>query len=142
MRNSGKWTEAKFNSFVKSTLRSGSRKWPPKYEVINEAFVGVKQNEQTGRQAKHFQCAICAGTFPASKIQVDHIEPIIDPTIGFVSWDETINRMFCEKENLQVLCLECHAIKTKEEKSKRTSGKNLGTQKKNGKASTDENDGA
>lgn len=48
-------------------------------------------------------------------IVVDHIHPIIDPAVGFVSWDSFINGLFCEGHNLQALCKECHKIKTKEE---------------------------
>lgn len=49
-------------------------------------------------------------------VQVDHIEPIIDPEIGFVDWNTVVERMFCEKHNLQVLCKGCHASKTQQEK--------------------------
>jgi hypothetical protein len=41
---------------------------------------------------------------------------------GFTTWDDVINRMFCEKENLQVLCHECHKAKTQEEKESRRAG--------------------
>lgn len=114
--NGGEWTQARFNSFVKSTLRAGSRKWPPKYQVLNAALVGTKVNSATGRMAKHFKCAQCAGLFTATNVQVDHIEPIIDPEIGFTTWDDVVYRMFCEKDNLQVLCLDCHKKKTTEER--------------------------
>lgn len=116
MRNSGKWTESKFNSFIKSALRAASRRWEPKYTCLNDAYVDKRINEASGRLAKHYRCNACEGVFPASYVQVDHIEAVIDPLIGFVSWDDTINRMFCEKENLQVLCMDCHVNKTAEEK--------------------------
>lgn len=109
--NGGEWTRARFNSFVKSALRSASKRWPPKYETINSALVGTQVNSTTGRLAKHYRCAKCDGFFPAKAIQVDHKDPII-PLTGFTTWDEVIDRMFCEKENLQVLCVDCHKIKT------------------------------
>ena len=60
-------------------------------------------------------------------MQVDHIKPIIDPEIGFTNWDDVVNNMFCEKENLQVLCKDCHALKTaserKQSKEKKSNGK-------------------
>lgn len=116
LHNGGKWTEAKFHSFVKSALRGASRRWPPKYETLNASLVGVRTNIRTGRKAKHFTCARCAGEFVACDVQVDHIKPIIDPEVGFTSWDDVVNKMFCEKENLQVLCKDCHKKKTAEER--------------------------
>ena len=47
---------------------------------------------------------------------VDHIAPVVDPVTGFISWDDTIARMFVEEEGLQVLCHKCHSRKTMEEK--------------------------
>lgn len=116
MRNGGKWTEAKFNSFIKSSLRAASRRWEPKYSCLNDAFVDKKVNEKTGRIAKHFRCNECLELFPSADVQVDHIFPVIDPSVGFTTWDSVINNMFCEKENLQVLCKFCHDTKTASEK--------------------------
>lgn len=114
--NGGSWTEGRFNSFIKSTLRSGSQRWPPKYKALNAAKQGKKINEASGRLAEHYKCAACQGSFPAKNIQVDHIYPVIDPNIGFTTWDDVIKRMFCEQEDFQILCRECHLEKTKSEK--------------------------
>lgn len=114
-RNGGQWTEARYHSFIKSGLRSLSRKWPVKWSVLEEACVGRQVNNKTGKLAKHYTCAECGKQFPAKDVQVDHIDPII-PLSGFVSWDETIERMLCEKDGLQVLCSDCHKKKTLEER--------------------------
>lgn len=125
MHNSGNWTPAKFNSFVKSALRAASRRWPPKFETLNDACVGQKVNSKTGRIAKHYKCAMCQGEFPAKEVQVDHIVPIVDPVKGFTSWDDVIAGMFCEKHNLQVLCIDpCHKSKTAAEKQQAKERKN------------------
>lgn len=52
-------------------------------------------------------------------MQVDHIKPVVDPNTGFTSWDDFIERLYCEKENLQVLCTTCHDRKTLKEKKLR-----------------------
>ena len=73
-------------------------------------------NDRTGRMGKHYKCADCLKDYPASTVQVDHIDPIINPKTGFTTWDEVVNNMFCEVGNLQVLCLTCHCAKTAQEK--------------------------
>ncbi len=67
----------------------------------------------------HYKCAKCKKHFVAADVQVDHIFPVVDPKTGFVSWDLFIDRIFCEIENLQVMCKPCHKVKTEEEKLER-----------------------
>ena len=118
-RNGGEWTEARFKSFVTSALRAASRRWPPKYKALKEALVGRKVNAKTGKMAMHYKCSACKKLFVAVDVQVDHIKPVVDPKKGFVSWDDFINRIFCEIENLQVMCKICHKVKTDQEKLER-----------------------
>jgi 5-methylcytosine-specific restriction endonuclease McrA len=118
-RNGGEWTDSRFRSFVTSALRAASRRWPPKYKALKEAFVGRKTNKKTGKLAMHYKCAKCKKHFVAADVQVDHVLPVVDPKVGFVSWDDFINRIFCEIENLQVMCKPCHKVKTEEEKLER-----------------------
>lgn len=114
--NGGDWTESRFNSFIKGGLRSISKRWGPRYQCLNNAEIGKKINVKTGRLAKHYTCNCCKGEFVAADVQVDHISPIIDPEIGFESWDSIIHNMFCEADNLQVLCKTCHADKSNKER--------------------------
>lgn len=115
--NGGEWTPAKYQSFVKSALRSASKRWPPKFKCLKAASVGKRINAKTGRLAEHYRCACCTGLFPAKEVQVDHINPIIDPRIGFTNWDDVVHAMYCEQSNLQVLCLTCHKEKTAQERA-------------------------
>lgn len=74
--------------------------------------------------AKHYQCNHCNGLFPAKDVEVNHLTPVI-PVDGFDSWDEVINRMFCEKDGFEVLCKPCHkAVTQKENKERRECKKN------------------
>ena len=118
-RNGGEWTEARFKSFVTSALRAASRRWPPKYAALKAAFVGRKVNAKTGKMAMHYKCSECTKLYVATDVQVDHIKPVVDPKKGFVSWDVYINRIFCEIEDLQVMCKPCHKVKTDLEKAER-----------------------
>jgi 5-methylcytosine-specific restriction endonuclease McrA len=109
------WTEGRRRAFITNALRAATRKWPPKYETLNEAKTEKKKNVRTGRLAQHYLCNVCTGEFPAKEVQVDHIQPVVDPKTGFIDWDTFIDRLFCEKENLQVLCTACHKVKTSKE---------------------------
>lgn len=117
------WTAGRLKTFITSTLRSGFRKYPPKFETLKEASVGKKVNKKTGRMAEHFKCAECKKEYPAKEVNVDHIEPVVCPKDGFVNWDVYIKRMFCEKSNLQVLCEKCHDVKSAEERKQRNGSK-------------------
>lgn len=121
--NNGKWTEGRFHSFVTSTLRSGSRRWPPKYETLNEAKTEKKKNPSSGRIAQFYRCNACKEEYVAKDVQVDHKKPVVDPERGHTTWDDYIERLFCEKKNLQVLCKGCHQVKTAKEKKTKSERK-------------------
>ena len=117
-RNSGQWTEARFNSFIKSTLRRATMRWGPINQTKKAAWV------ERGK----YLCAECNEVVPLTinkkkNVFVDHIKAIIDPVEGFVSWDKCIDRMFCEVSGLQVLCKDCHDLKSAEETQIRKSNK-------------------
>lgn len=117
--NNGKWTEGRFKAFITSTLRSGTRRWPPKHAVLASAKTERKINPATGRLAQMYECKACKAEFSSRDIQVDHIEAVTSPTEGFTSWDVFIDRLYCEQENLQVLCVKCHKKKTMKETTQR-----------------------
>lgn len=109
-------TEAMFTTFIKSQLRGATWKWFPVSECLKAA-----------RHIKGwYLCNGCKNVVPATKknaagkrmknVFVDHIKPIVNPITGFTTWDEFVNNLFCEKDNLQLLCGDCHTAKTNEEK--------------------------
>lgn len=111
------WSEARKRSFIVSVLRAGTRRWPPKYECLNAAKTEKKLNPKTKRIAQHYLCAACGEEFTQKDVQVDHIVPArVD---GFKTWDDFISRLFCEIDNLQVLCITCHKEKSKQERTSR-----------------------
>jgi hypothetical protein len=118
-RCSGAWTEARFRSFIKNQLRSASRKWAPINEVKKEANIsrGVYLCAECKQHVPTTVLALVKGRRKrVNNIFVDHIEPVIPLETGFTTWDECIDRMFCETSNLQLLCGDCHSIKSVEER--------------------------
>jgi 5-methylcytosine-specific restriction endonuclease McrA len=113
------WTDGRRNAFIMSVLRSGTRRWPPKWNVLEQAKTDKHINPKTGRLAQFYRCAECQTEGTSKEVEVDHILPVV-PLSGFVSWDNVIENLFCGEENLQVLCTPCHKLKSKEEKQQRT----------------------
>ena len=117
--NDGEWTEARFRAFIISALRAYMKRFPPKWKALKSATVGRLINKRSGRLAEHYRCASCDSFFVARDVQVDHIEPVVSPQEGFQDWWTYINRLYCEADNLQVLCKPCHKQKTAEERKER-----------------------
>lgn len=114
-RCGGQWTEAKFNSFIKSALRQATRRWAPIQQAKKDANVR-RGFYECAHCEEHVPLTIRDGRERKKNVFVDHIEPIINPATGFTTWDECIDRMFCEADNLQVLCKSCHDTKSQQEK--------------------------
>lgn len=110
-RAGGSFTESQYWSFIRSGLRSKSLRYPAKFLALNAA-------KKTVRGKKHryeYQCAHCDKWFKGTEIEVDHIEGC-----GSLKSAEDlprfVSRLFCEPEDLQVLCKPCHHNKTQEER--------------------------
>ena len=108
-----------------SCVRSGTRRWAPKYQTLNDAFVESQKNPKTGRMRKMYRCSITNKLFPASEMQVDHIDPVVPEKWGRktkwlgYNWNDLLPRLFCPKEGLQAVSKAAHKAKTKEENDKR-----------------------
>ena len=116
-RNGRRWTEARFRSFVISAIRKATMRWGPKNDAKKAARYPDKlPNPETGRLVFHSICDGCGNVVPETTSRVDHIDPIVDPAVGFVSWDMYIERTLVEENGFQVLCTPCHDAKTKQER--------------------------
>lgn len=95
-----------------------SRKWGPINDVKKEARI------DRGK----YRCAACNKAVGPTKvikgkrvknIFVDHIDPVVDPKEGFTDWNTYVDRLFCEQDNLQLLCKSCHDKKSERERKER-----------------------
>ena len=112
-RCDGTMSEAMFWSFIRSALRQKSRWWKPISVCKLNArrlYKGVNK-----RQKYEYQCKKCKTWHPEKSINVDHVKPA-----GSLNCAEDlpgcVERLFCEQDNLQCLCLTCHDKKTLKEK--------------------------
>jgi len=108
----GTMTSSAFWSFIRSALRQKSRRWAPVYAALGAA---KRPSQSDNKRLKwEFLCAECKRYFPQKLVSVDHRIPVgalrcAEDLPGFVT------NLFCEVDNLQVLCQTCHDAKTQEE---------------------------
>jgi hypothetical protein len=90
------------STFVKGILRRGSYHWKARQECLERCRVERGQ----------YKCEMCGAIVKREQIELDHIEPVVDPRTGFTTWDDYINRLYCPVEGFQGVCEFCHSNKT------------------------------
>jgi len=123
-----KWNE---NATIRGALRRAFARSPAVQEtkkaVRKEFPLKKKDGTPAKRPAVRYLCAECGKWFKGTDVAVDHINPVI--LDGFDDWNTFVDRLFCNKDNLQVLCnyklkdiakhnneVSCHLKKTREER--------------------------
>jgi len=109
-RAGGTMTEAQYLGWIRSALRAKSLKWPPRNEAIQRARRAYQGENKL--QKWECQCAICKNWFKLKEIAVDH-HPVAAGSIRSVAdISQFVENLYCEVENLRVLCHPCHDIHT------------------------------
>ena len=75
-----------------------------------------KDGSRAKKDAVQYRCNACGEWTKSSAVAVDHIAPVIDVKVGFVDWNQFVDRLFCDASNLQVICDTCHNAKTQAER--------------------------
>lgn len=100
-----KKTRKKVNlkTFIVGVLRRATFKWPARTEALQAARVS----------RGNYKCNICKDDgFGPKDIVLDHIQPAVDPKHGWTTYDDFIQRLFCDAEGFQVICSGCDFVKT------------------------------
>lgn len=103
------WRRAFSRSPVVVEMMKENRRKVPRYN---------KDGSRHKIDANEHLCNVChkwKRSVKGSKVVIDHIDPVVDPQVGFVNFDTYFKRMWCDKSNLQKICGECHRKKTNEE---------------------------
>lgn len=104
--------DKKTAKYVISRLRDASLKCDNRNEVVRRAKVKDpigKNKDGTTKYKVKLRCAECKELYLEEFTEVDHIIEVG----GFEGdWTSFINRLFCNIENLRVVCKICHNSKT------------------------------
>lgn len=96
-------------AFAKAALRRASTYWWALSEAMSRAKVGRGL----------WQCNSCKEHFKKNEVQRDHIEPVVSTNGGVNDLNTYVETLFCEPENIQILCKSCHSVKSSQEASLR-----------------------
>lgn len=115
--NNGTMTKAAFFGMIRSALRRQSIYWKP----IAQAKINARKEYKGAnkRQKWGYECNICKNNFKSNEVVVDHIIPA-GALKDFSDLENFIKNLFCETDNLQVLCNDCHDKKTRTERKLKT----------------------
>jgi 5-methylcytosine-specific restriction endonuclease McrA len=113
----------KYNA--QSAIRSALRRTFSRSPMVREVMMKVRRERpwfktdgsQAAKPRVEYLCSVCGEWYMGKDIQVDHKDPVVDPAIGFVNWDTFISRLFCDVNNLAVICKNDHKAKTDSEKA-------------------------
>ena len=116
-----------------AAIRGAIRRVFTRSPIIREVMMKVRKEfpklNKDGRKAKKnaikYLCNVCQQYIGSTKISVDHIIPVVSIEEGFIDWNTFVERLFCDITNLQVICDDCHQLKTNQERSKRTAIKDM-----------------
>lgn len=111
------------NSAIRGALRRCFVRSPAIQEIMKanrrEEMELKKDGSISKKKAVYFKCNKCGKWERRKNVSVDHIIPVIPTNSVFTTWDDFINRLFCDISNLQILCKSCHDEKTKKERDQR-----------------------
>jgi len=108
-RNAGTMSEAAFWQFIRNALRRRSIVWKP-ISLCKERAKRLYKGPNK-RQKFEYQCNVCKKYFKGTEVCVDHVQAVG----GLTNADDLphfVETLFCEIDNLQCICKECHDAKT------------------------------
>ena len=110
---------------LKGALRRVFSRSELRRKVIDASI--IKHSDPSRPKVKTWcLCTTCEILEAKSYMEVDHKDPVvpIKSTLEDMTWDEVVDRIWCEAGNLQPICKQCHKTKTKEEQKQRREIKN------------------
>lgn len=111
-------------------LKGAIRRVFSRSDLRKEAIeaVAVSHSDPSRPRVKKWGiCPLCTNHTPLYLFQVDHLDPIIptNSSLEEMTWDDVVNRTWCDANNLQAICPTCHIAKTKAERAVRVANKRI-----------------
>jgi len=104
-------------ALVKNSVRSAIRKSFSRSDHYKGFLKSRRIEWRSGKRRRvSYECQICLVNHPSTNINVDHKVPLGKGVYGGLEDADSFSALvYCSWDNLQILCRECHKLKTKEE---------------------------
>lgn len=111
----------KERNLIKGALRRVFSRSELRRKALDKAIVKDYHDPSRKRVTRWGKCAICNKLEPAYLLEVDHLVPVvpIDSSLEQMNWDELVDRLWCDENQLQTCCKSCHKQKTSLETKER-----------------------
>ena len=125
--------DTKTIKLIQNQLRKASIMWHIRAEVLKEAKTRKKIGHYKNGKDKYknkYKCACCNKLWNEEQVEVDHKIEVTHNVKTPSKMDKEdlfqwIDQLFCDKDNLQILCIGCHQAKTNNYNKSRTKAQKL-----------------
>lgn len=103
----------KEHALIRGAIRRVFSRSDLRRSVIEAALI-THQDPSRPRVKRWGRCNLCQIPTPKSYLEVDHIKPVIKVTEKAIDVPvhTFIERLWCDKDNLQAVCIICHKSKS------------------------------
>ena len=108
----------KDKALIKGAVRRVFSRSELRRSILEAAIIEGYSDPKRPRVKKWFKCGICGEPEAVSYAEIDHklpIQAILSLTNEDISWDNLVDKIWCEPSNLQALDKKCHKAKSKQE---------------------------
>jgi 5-methylcytosine-specific restriction endonuclease McrA len=111
----------KERNLIKGAIRRVFSRSELRRKALDKAVVKDYSDPSRKRVTRWGKCSICNKLEPAYLLEIDHLEPVIpeNSSLEQITWDELVNRVWCDEDKLQAVCKPCHKAKSKLENKER-----------------------
>lgn len=111
----------KERGLIKGALRRVFSRSELRRQALDKALVKDYHDPSRKRVTRWGRCSECQKLEPLYLLEIDHRLPVvpIGMTLEEMEWDQVIDGIWCNEDNLQAVCKPCHKLKSKLEGQER-----------------------
>ena len=104
----------KERNLIKGAIRRVFSRSDLRREALSNSHVKGYHDPERKRVTKWGKCTECQLMVPLYQMDIDHKIPVvpINSSLEEMTWDELVDRIWCDINNLKAICKPCHKLKS------------------------------